>query len=170
MPSNVFLVGLMGVGKTTIGRPLAKRLNMEFVDCDRELEERTGATISLIFDVEGEAGFREREARMLQELTRRENIVLATGGGAILREDNRRALRTNGTVVYLYAPVDMLVERTRSSKNRPLLQTDNPRETFERLMAERDALYRQEADIIVDVSDRTPQTIARDIARRLKAK
>lgn len=167
MARNIYLIGPMGVGKTTIGRALARQLDMEFVDCDREVEKRTGATISLIFDIEGEEGFRERETRMLQELTRRHNTVLATGGGAILREENRQALRANGTVVYLHAPVEVQLERTRAGKNRPLLQTEDPRATLEALMAVREPLYRGEADIVVNIRSRSPQAIAREIARKV---
>ncbi len=157
----------MGVGKTTIGRQLAKQLKMEFVDSDHEIEERTGVAISVIFEIEGEEGFRKRETAMLQELLKRQNLVLATGGGAILSESNRKNLRKSGTVIYLHAGVDTQLARTRDAKNRPLLDTDNPREKLETLMEVREPLYRQEADLIVNAEDRPPATVAREILRRL---
>ena len=157
----------MGVGKTTIGRQLARQLKMKFVDSDREIERRTGATINLIFDIEGERGFRDREERILAELCVRENIVLATGGGAILREANRRSLRRSGTVIYLHAPISTLLERTRNSKSRPLLQTENPRAKLSELLAERDPLYRQEADFVMDSNRRSASSVARSIIKRL---
>ena len=157
----------MGVGKTTIGRQLARQLKMKFVDTDREIERRTGATINLIFDIEGESGFRDREEKILAELCGRENIVLATGGGAILREANRRSLRRSGTVIYLHAPISTLLERTRNSKSRPLLQTENPRAKLSELLAERDPLYRQEADFVMDSNRRSASSVARSIIKRL---
>ncbi|MEJ2567017.1 MAG: shikimate kinase [Gammaproteobacteria bacterium] len=129
---NIFLVGLMGAGKSTIGRHLAKSLGMEFVDSDHELERRTGASIPLIFDVEGEAGFRQREKKLIDELTQRNRIVLATGGGVVLDPDNRAWLRERGRVIYLYATVEQLLTRTAKDRNRPLLQTADPRRGAER--------------------------------------
>jgi len=168
MRSNVFLIGPMAGGKTTIGRQLARRLGLKFVDSDHEIERRTGASISLIFDIEGESGFREREERMISELTAMEGIVLATGGGAVLRETNRKALRRNGTVVYLRASVDSQLERTRASKHRPLLETGDRRAALEALMRTREPLYRQEADLIIDTDNLSAGRAARQIARKLE--
>lgn len=153
--SSVFLVGPMGAGKTTIGRQLARELGYEFIDSDHEIEVRTGATIPLIFDVEGEEGFRRRESAAIDDLTRRSGIVLATGGGAVLREENRRCLRERGAVVYLYASLDTLFARTAKDRNRPLLQTEDPRARLAELMAQRDPLYRDVATWVVDTGAKT---------------
>jgi|TARA_B100001079_G_scaffold39814_1_gene31187 shikimate kinase len=160
----------MGVGKTTVGKLLAKQLGKTFMDADAELEERTGVTISTIFDIEGEEGFRRREAGMLQELSERDNIVLATGGGAILDQENRRVLRKNGTVVYLEADMELLLERTRNSRNRPLLETEDREAILGRLMEERDPLYRAEADVIVRTGRRAASSVAKDILGKLDQK
>ena len=166
---NIYLVGPMGVGKTTIGKALAKNLTLDFVDSDYEIEQRTGVTISTIFDIEGEDGFRNREIRMITELAERKGIVLATGGGAVLSEAVRKALRHNGLVVYLHASIDMQMDRTRNSKNRPLLNTgENRREVLEELMQEREPLYRQEADVIYETDGRSPQPAAREIAGEVR--
>ena len=154
----------MGVGKTTIGRPLAKKLGMQFVDSDREIEDRTGVTISIIFEIEGEEGFRKRETAMLDKLTQQKNIVLATGGGAILSESNRTHMRKRGVVVYLHAPVELQLERTRTSKNRPLLTNGDPHATLKELMSVREPLYRKEADIIINTNNRSPISVANEIA------
>ncbi|MFC1665071.1 shikimate kinase AroK [Pseudomonadota bacterium] len=167
MQQNIILVGPMGVGKTTIGRPLANKLDMEFVDSDREIEHRTGVTISIIFEIEGEDGFRKRESAMIDELTQRKNTVLATGGGAILDDFNRMLMRKRGVVVYLHASVDLQLSRTRTGKNRPLLMNGDPRKTLEDLMAVREPLYRQEADIVVNTENRSPGAVAREIAERV---
>ena len=157
------------MGKTTIGKALAKNLTLDFVDSDYEIEQRTGVTISTIFDIEGEDGFRNREIRMVTELAERKGIVLATGGGAVESEDVRKALRHNGLVVYLHASIDMQMDRTRNSKNRPLLNTGaNRREVLEQLMEEREPLYRQEADVIYETDGRSPQTAAREIAEEVR--
>ncbi len=149
--SNIFLIGPMGAGKTTIGRQLARELKMPFYDSDRVIEERTGANIPLIFDLEGEEGFRKREQAVIDELTALDHIVLATGGGAVLRDDNRRHLAERGTAFYLYTDLDALLERTCKDKNRPLLHGDESPETvLRRLMKERDPLYRETADHIID--------------------
>lgn len=140
----------MGVGKTTIGRHLAKSLGLHFVDSDHEIEHRTGADIPWIFDIEGEEGFRKREQSVIADLTARDGIVLATGGGVVLREENRLNLMQNGTVVYLCADVQRLLERTMRDRNRPLLQSDDPRKKLDELLAVRDPLYREIADIIID--------------------
>ena len=167
VPNNIFLVGPMGAGKSTVGRQLAKSLNMEFVDCDREIEERTGVNISIIFEVEGEEGFRKRERAMIEQLTEREGIVLATGGGAVLDEENRARLRTRGFAIYLDAPVDLLLERTARDKHRPLLQTDDPRAKLIALAEEREPLYQQVADMVVKTDRRTARHVVKEIVRRL---
>ena len=150
---NLFLVGLPGAGKSTLGRQLARRLNKRFVDADAELEQRLGVSIPTIFEIEGEAGFRDREEATMAELTQLTEIVLSTGGGAVLRPANRVRLRENGTVVYLHADPAVLWERVRHNRNRPLLQTAEPQTRLATLYAERDALYREVANHIVE-SDR----------------
>jgi shikimate kinase len=163
---NIFLVGLMGAGKTTIGRQLARTLGYEFVDSDHEIEQRTGADIPWIFDIEGEAGFRERERTVIDELTQRQGIVLATGGGAVLDPANRRHLMSRGLVVYLRASVKHLFKRTALDRNRPLLQTDDPHQRLQQLLDERDPLYREIADIIVDTNNRSVSNSVRLIVNQ----
>jgi shikimate kinase len=148
--ANVFFVGLMGAGKTTVGRAVARRLDRPFFDSDHEIEARTGARIATIFELEGEAGFRDREAQTIADLTGRDNIVLATGGGAVLRVENREALSNRGLVVYLRANPHDLWLRTRRDKNRPLLQTDDPKGRLEALYEVRDPLYRECADFVIE--------------------
>ena len=167
--NNIFLIGPMGAGKTTIGRHLATLLHKRFVDVDHEIERRTGVTIPVIFEIEGEAGFRRRESTLLTELSQDEDIVMATGGGAVLMEENRRILKERGTVVYLHADIDTLVERTRRDRNRPLLQTEDPRGKIEELLRQREPIYREVADVVVDTGLRAPTSVARDIVTRLKA-
>ncbi len=165
MPSrNLFLVGPMGVGKSTIGRILAAELNLSFCDSDRVIEERTGADIPWIFDMEGEAGFREREAAVLKELAAEPGLVIATGGGIILQPQNREVMKASGTVFYLTASVEQLVERTARDKKRPLLQVDNPRQKIIELLALRDPLYRDVADFMVNTDRRPPKNVAQEIA------
>ena len=164
---NIFLVGLMGAGKTTIGKLLAKRLKKTFIDTDHEIEHRTGVRIPLIFELEGEAGFRERETALILELTQRQDIVLATGGGAIMRKENRDALVQNGTVVYLNAKIEDLWQRTQHDKNRPLLQTQDPKARLTELFIQRDPLYREIADMIVTSGQQNVQHAARELERRL---
>jgi shikimate kinase len=154
-PENIFLVGMMGAGKTSVGRILAKRLNKEFVDSDHVIEERTGVRIPVIFEIEGEAGFRHRESQVIDELTGRQGIVLATGGGAVLAERNRDLLRSRGTVVYLRASVKDLLHRTRHDKNRPLLQTADPRARLTELFQLRDPLYREVAHVTIDTGSQS---------------
>lgn len=166
--SNIFLVGLMGSGKTTIGRALAKRLGLRFVDADHEIEARTGATIPLIFEIEGEASFRQREADVIRDLTGQQGIVLATGGGAILNEQSRRFLRERGTVIYLRASVSSLVQRTSHDRNRPLLQTGDPKAKFETLARERGPLYEQVAHIIIETGRPNVQAIVQTILSQLE--
>jgi len=164
---NIFLVGPMGVGKTTIGRQLADVLMRDFKDSDREIEDRTGATIPLIFELEGEAGFRKRECEMINELTHLQNIILATGGGVVLNQENRNWLRERGTVVYLQASADQLLKRTSRSKNRPLLQTDNPRAKIEQLLNERSSLYESVADLTIETGRRSVKSVLKEILKRL---
>ena len=163
---NVFLVGPMGVGKTTIGRVLADQLNLEFLDSDREIEASTGADIPWIFDVEGESGFRLRESRMIAELTSREGIVLATGGGSVLAPANRECLKSRGFVVYLRASLSQQIERTSRDRNRPLLQTADPAAKIAELMKFREPLYREVADIVVDTNRRSPRMVGQEILKR----
>lgn len=164
---NIFLVGLMGAGKSTIGRHLAKALGLEFVDSDHEIERRTGASIPLIFDIEGEAGFRQREKKVIDELSQRKGVVLATGGGAVLDPENRAHLRERGKVIYLYATVDQLMVRTAKDRNRPLLQTTDPRGRLQELMLARDTLYREVADLVVDTGGRTARSAEREILAKI---
>ena len=166
--NNLFLVGPMGAGKTTIGRFLADNLNLEFIDLDAEIEARCGANIPWIFDVEGEAGFRKRESRLLEEITGRSGILLATGGGAVLDECNRHILKQRGYVAYLSASVEQLLERTANDRNRPLLQVENPRDIIETLISERDPLYREVADLVVVTEKRKPQVVAEDIVAEVR--
>ncbi|CAK0763560.1 shikimate kinase 1 [Gammaproteobacteria bacterium] len=165
--NNIFLVGLMGAGKTTVGRQLARALRLPFEDSDRVIEARTGATIPVIFDLEGEAGFRAREKAVIDELTAASGIVLATGGGAVLDADNRTCLKTRGCVVYLRAPVEILVARTAHDRNRPLLQGTDPYTRLRQLMAARDPLYQEVADVILDTSNRSIRIVVRELLRRL---
>lgn len=157
----------MGTGKTTIGSQLARATGFDFVDADHELERRTGATISLIFDIEGETGFRERERRLIDELTQRERIVLATGGGAILAEENRRHLGGRGLVVYLKTPVETLVERTRHDTSRPLLRTADPAATLRDIIATREPLYAEIANLVVDTGKLSVKQVIRKILAKL---
>jgi shikimate kinase len=158
----------MGAGKSTIGRLLSQELKLEFLDSDKEIESRAGADIPWIFDVEGEEGFRDREQAVILELTQKPDIVLSTGGGAILRNENRTALSAAGTVVYLQTSIEQQLERTSRDKNRPLLQTDNPRAVLESLMAVRHPLYMDAADMIIKTDHRHPKTVANEIVRQLR--
>ena len=166
---NIFLIGLMGAGKTTIGRQLASELSLDFFDSDHEVEKRTGVTITHIFDIEGEAGFRKRETAMLDELTDKKGIVLATGGGAILKPENRQFLMSRGTTIYLYANIDTLLERTSKDRNRPLLQTEDPHAKLEELLIIRDPLYRETADIIIDTGKDSVRLALKEILEKLQA-
>jgi shikimate kinase len=166
--NNIYLVGMMGAGKTTVGRYLAKRLNLRFVDCDHEIEARSGVKIPLIFEIEGEAGFRRREAQMIEELTQLDGIVMATGGGAVLAEGNRACLARNGFVVYVCAPPTALFERTRHDRNRPLLQVDNPEARLAEIYAERDPLYRSVADLVVEGGRQSPFGVVRMLEKRMR--
>ena len=164
---NIFLVGPMGAGKSTIGKVLAELMEMDFYDSDREIEESTGADIPWIFDVEGEEGFRDREVRMINTLSRHENIVLATGGGAVLSKKTRKRLKKRGVVVYLRATIEQQIERTSRDRNRPLLQTPDPEQTIRDLMALRDPLYLEVADIVVDTHRRNARGVSKEINKQL---
>ena len=148
--NNIYLVGMPGAGKTTVGRQLARRMQRSFIDADHEIEARTGVRIPLIFDIEGEKGFRDRESKVIAELANESNLIVATGGGAVLRPENRAALKQGGTVVYLYVAPRLLFERTRLDPNRPLLQVADPMQKLEELFAERDPLYREVADVVIN--------------------
>src|SRR3982751_4446672 len=166
-PGNLFLIGMMGAGKTTVGRLLARRLRLRFFDCDHEIERRCGVKVPTIFDIEGESGFRLRESQTLAELTSLDEIVLATGGGAVLAEENRRCLAGRGIVVYLCARPEDLYERVRQDRNRPLLATRDPLARLRELHAERDPLYRAIADIVVDSGRQNVQSLTRHLADEL---
>ncbi|MDH4555022.1 shikimate kinase AroK [Pseudomonas sp. BN417] len=165
---NLILIGPMGAGKSTIGRLLAKELRLPFKDSDKEIEQRTGADIPWIFDVEGEQGFRDREQAMIEELCEQGGVVLATGGGAVLRPANRQALRSGGRVVYLHTSVDQQIERTARDRNRPLLRAADPGKVLRDLMAIRDPLYREIADIIIETDERPPRLVVHEILARLQ--
>lgn len=153
--SNVYLVGPMGSGKTTIGKRVAKRLGLDFFDCDNELESRTGASVNLIFDIEGEEGFRERETAMLEELSKRQGCLVATGGGCVLRAENRRIMRRTGLVVYLKTSVAQQLRRLRMDKSRPLLQTRDREKRLSALAEQRNPLYEELADITFPSQNRS---------------
>lgn len=157
----------MGAGKSTIGRQLSSRLNKEFHDSDHEIEARTGVDIPLIFELEGEAGFRKREQAIIAELTLIPGIILATGGGAILAPENRRYLSSRGRVIYLHASVNQQLRRTRRDRNRPLLQTADPRAKLEELMSVRDPLYREIADVIIETDGKRVRDVVRQIIEQL---
>jgi shikimate kinase len=166
-PQNLFLVGPMGAGKSAVGRQLARLLHLEFVDSDQEIESRTGVDIPFIFEKEGETGFRRREAKVIDDLSQREGIVLATGGGAIMDLQNRNHLGARGFVVYLHTSVDQQLARTRKGRERPLLESDDPRAVLELLMATREPLYREIADLTVDTDGRKVRAVATEILDRL---
>ena len=167
--TNIFLVGPMGSGKSAVGRRVATELQLDFHDSDDEIEIRTGVDIPYIFEREGEAGFRKRETAMLEELTGLQNIVLATGGGAPGSAENRRLLAEHGTVVYLYTTVPEQLRRTRKSTHRPLLQVDDPGKVLEELMEQRDPLYREIADIVIETDGRRVPGVAREVRERVSA-
>ncbi len=166
---NIILVGLMGAGKTSVGKALARILGKTFHDSDHEIERATGVKVATIFEIEGEPGFRVRESKMLAELVRLNDIVLATGGGAILSQANRDLLAANGTVIYLRAPVRSLIKRTRRDRSRPLLQVSGPAAKLTALYEERDPLYREIAHLIVDTGDQSVHVLAGQIAGKLLA-
>lgn len=164
---NVYLVGLMGAGKTTIGRSLARQLELEFIDTDREIEARTGVSIPTVFEIEGEEGFRKREAQVIAVLSQLSGQVVATGGGVVLRPENRANLRASGFVVYLNVPPHTLWERTRHDRNRPLLQVDDPLLKLKELYSQRDPHYREVADLVVDGSRTNAQGILQLLIREV---
>lgn len=168
IPKNIFLVGPMGAGKSTIGRQLADLTGKQFRDADHEIEDRTGASIPLIFEIEGEEGFRKRENTMLAELTGETDMVLATGGGVVLAEENRRMLSSNGFVVYLYANIEILHERTRRDRNRPLLNEGDRRQKLEQIMATRDPLYRDVANLVIETDKRPAKMVAKNIIEKIQ--
>jgi shikimate kinase len=167
---NVFLVGMMGAGKTTLGKALAQRLRARFYDTDKVLVERTGVPVATIFEIEGEEGFRRRESAVLAELAANEDCVVATGGGAVLSEENRRVMRAHGTVVYLRARLESLWERTRHDTSRPLLRTPDPRATLAQLLEKRDPLYRDAAHIVVDTGAQSASTLVARVLAALREK
>jgi shikimate kinase len=167
---NLFLVGMMGAGKTTLGRALARRLGREFADTDKVLVERTGVPVTTIFEIEGEEGFRRRESTVLAELAARDGLVIATGGGAILSEANRELMRSHGTVIYLRARLENLWERTRQDTTRPLLQTPDPRGTLSELLAAREPLYSDAAHVIVDTGAQSAASLANKVIAALRAR
>lgn len=166
--SPIFLVGMMGAGKTTIGKALARVLHREFIDLDHELEARCGVRIPVIFEIEGEQGFRKRECQVLDDCSVRPNLVMATGGGAVLAEENRQALKSRGIVVYLRASVDELYRRTSRDRNRPLLATVDPRATLRELLEMREPLYEAVADIVVDTGTTSVNHLVSQLVEQLK--
>jgi shikimate kinase len=167
MPGSLFLTGPMGAGKSTIGRQLARQLRLEFHDSDHEIEHRTGVDIPLIFEIEGEAGFRKREKAVIEELTRLPGIVLATGGGAILDPENRKHLSDRGRVIYLHTSVNQQLKRTGKDRNRPLLQTEDPRQRLIDLMQVREPLYREIADLVINTDGKHVRDVVREILQQL---
>jgi shikimate kinase len=168
MAGNVYLVGMMGAGKTTIGKALAHKTGQEFIDTDRILVERTGVPVATIFEIEGEEGFRRRESAVIAELAGRSGCVVATGGGAVLAEENRRAMRASGTVVYLRARLENLWERTRHDASRPLLATPDPKATLATLLERRDPLYREAAHLVIETSSQAASTLVGRVVAALR--
>lgn len=165
---NIFLIGPMGAGKSTIGRQLAQQLNMEFIDSDHEIERRTGADIAWVFDVEGEEGFRDREEKVINELTEKQGIVLATGGGSVKSKETRNRLSARGVVVYLETTIEKQLARTQRDKKRPLLQVDAPREVLEALAQERNPLYEEIADVTIQTDDQSAKVVANQIIQMIE--
>lgn len=168
IPGNIVLVGMMGSGKTTVGKLLANLVGKTFIDVDHEIQKRTGVGIPVIFEIEGEAGFRKRESEILRDIVKQQNIVLATGGGAILHPDNRALLRQYGTVIYLCAPVTELRRRTYLDKNRPLLQTGNVHARLLELFTQRDPLYRETAHIVMDSGRQSVRAFVQKLIQKLR--
>jgi shikimate kinase len=166
-PKNLFLVGPMGAGKSAVGRQLARLTHLDFVDSDEEVESRTGVDIPFIFEKEGEEGFRKRESKVIDELSSRDGIVMATGGGAVVDPESRSRLGGRGFVVYLYTSVKQQLERTQRGRNRPMLENGDKEKVLEELMELRDPMYREIADLIVDTDGRRVQTVAREIHEAL---
>lgn len=168
--ANIFLVGLMGSGKTSVGKVLARLLGKAFMDSDHEIERATGVRIPVIFEIEGEAGFRAREHKMIAELVARDNVLLATGGGAVLAKENRDLLKAHGCVIYLRAPVKALLKRTQRDRNRPLLQVPDPAVKLTAMYEQRDPLYREVAHLIVDTGNQSVRALAAQIEAKLRAR
>jgi shikimate kinase len=166
-PKNLFLVGPMGAGKSAVGRQLARLTHLDFVDSDEEIESRTGVDIPFIFEKEGEEGFRKRESKVIDELSSRDGIVMATGGGAVVDPESRSRLGGRGFVVYLYTSVKQQLERTQRGRNRPMLENGDKEKVLEELMELRDPMYREIADLIVETDGRRVQTVAREIHEAL---
>lgn len=166
---NIFLVGPMGAGKSTVGRQLAEALAFEFKDSDQEIQRRTGVDIPTIFEYEGEEGFRNRERQVIDELSQQSGIVLATGGGAVVRADNRQDLTSRGLAIYLHCSPEQQYSRTSRDRNRPLLHTEDPLARLRELMEERDPLYRQVADFVVSTERRGTSSVVKEISRRLES-
>jgi len=166
--SNIFLVGPMGAGKTSVGRQLAKVLKRDFFDSDKEIEDRTGVSIPTIFDIEGESGFRGREQQIIDELTQSDKVVLATGGGAVLNKETQKALQSRGVVFYLSASIDQLFQRTHRDRNRPLLQTDDPKQKITELLEIRDPIYRSVADFVIETDGQSVRKVVDDILKQLE--
>lgn len=168
LPANIFLVGPMGAGKSAVGRQLARSMHLDFADSDDEIENRTGVDISFIFEKEGEEGFRKREVKVIDELSQRQGVVLATGGGAILDPDSRSRLGARGFVIYLYTSVQQQLQRTNRGRNRPLLENGDRERVLEELMAVRDPLYREIADMVVDTDGRRVKEVVSEITGTLR--
>ena len=166
--NNIFLVGPMGAGKSTIGRQLADALSFQFEDSDHEIQRRTGVDIPTIFEYEGEEGFRKREEQVIADLTEQDGIVLATGGGAVLRETNRQRLTARGVVIYLHCSPEQQFARTNRDRNRPLIQTADPLQSLRDIMEIREPLYRQVADLVVSTEKRGTAAVVKEIRRRLE--
>ncbi len=168
MSDNIILVGLMGAGKSTIGRSLAKALHKDFYDSDRVIEERTGVDISTIFEIEGEQGFRDREEQVIKELCELDNIILATGGGCVLRENNRSNMKKSGHVIYLRTSAELLYSRIRFDKSRPLMQTESPIDTLKKLLDDRESHYMETADIVIMTGKQKVGVIVKRVEDALK--
>ena len=168
MSGSFFLVGPMGAGKSTIGRQLARCLKLKFIDSDREIEIRTGVDIPLIFELEGESGFRKRERKVIDELTARQGTILATGGGAVMDKLNRQRLVSRGQVIYLHTSVEQQLRRTAHDRNRPLLQTANPKQKLQELMELRDPLYREIADWVIETDGCRVRDVVQQIAHKIE--
>ena len=162
-PRNIFLIGPMGAGKSAVGRYLARTLHLSFVDSDDEIESRTGVDIPFIFEKEGEEGFRKRETAVIDDLSKMDGVVLATGGGAVINPDSRSRLGGRGFVVYLYTTVDQQVARTQKGRERPLLESTDPRATLQELLDTRDPMYREIADVVVETDGRKVKSVANEI-------
>lgn len=158
----------MGAGKSTIGRLLSNELKLTFFDSDKEIEDRCGANIPWIFDREGEPGFRDREQQVIDDLTQKSSILLATGGGAVIREQNRQHLANRGTVIYLRATVEQQIARTERDRNRPLLREGNPRQILQTLFEQRDPLYQSIADVVIETDQRNPRWVVQELRKTLK--